>query len=111
MNVFRLRGATGSRARVALASVAVWLSVATNDIQPDHNAPQRVRSTIFYPKADLPTQTAPLPKERRMSKRKPFSILKWLIFPSLTLALASTIAWFNLSMFGWKDGAVYIGVV
>jgi hypothetical protein len=46
-----------------------------------------------------------------MKQRKPFSILKWLVFPSLTLALATIIAWFNVQAFGWKDGAVYIGVV
>lgn len=46
-----------------------------------------------------------------MKQRKPFSILKWLVFPSLTLALAAIIAWFNVQAFGWQDGAVYIGVV
>ena len=46
-----------------------------------------------------------------MNKRKPFSILKWLVFPSLTLALAATIAWFNLRTFGLEDGAIYVGVV
>lgn len=46
-----------------------------------------------------------------MKQRKPFSILKWLVFPSLTLALAAIIAWFNVSAFGWRDGAVYILVV
>jgi len=46
-----------------------------------------------------------------MKQRKPFSILKWLVFPSLTLALAATIAWFNVRAFGWEDGAVYLGVV
>lgn len=46
-----------------------------------------------------------------MAKRKPFSILKWLVFPSLTLALAAAIAWFNIRAFGWEDGAVYLGVV
>lgn len=46
-----------------------------------------------------------------MKQRKPFSILKWLVFPSLTLALAAIIAWFNVTAFGWRDGAAYIGVV
>lgn len=46
-----------------------------------------------------------------MKQRKPFSILKWLVFPSLSLALAATVAWFNLRAFGWEDGAIYIAVV
>ena len=46
-----------------------------------------------------------------MTKRKPFSILKWLVFPSLTLALAATIAWFNLRTFGFEDGAIYVAVI
>jgi len=46
-----------------------------------------------------------------MKNRKPFSILKWIVFPSLTLALAAAIAWFNVRAFGWEDGAVYLGVV
>jgi NADH:ubiquinone oxidoreductase subunit 6 (subunit J) len=54
---------------------------------------------------------APFIKRQIMKQRKPFSVLKWLVFPSLTLALATIIAWFNVQAFGWKDGAVYIGVV
>lgn len=46
-----------------------------------------------------------------MEKRKPFSILKWLVFPSLSLALAATVAWFNIRAFGWEDGAIYCVVV
>lgn len=46
-----------------------------------------------------------------MSKRKPFSILKWLVFPTLSLALAAIVAWFNIRAFGWQDGAIYLGVV
>lgn len=46
-----------------------------------------------------------------MDKRKPFSIVKWLIFPSLSLALAAVIVWFNITVFGWQDGAAYMGVV
>jgi len=46
-----------------------------------------------------------------MKTRKPFSVVKWLIFPSLSLALAAIIVWFNLTVFGWQDGAVYMGVV
>jgi hypothetical protein len=54
---------------------------------------------------------APFFKRQIMTKRKPFSILKWLVFPSLSLALAATVAWFNLRAFGWEDGAIYLAVV
>lgn len=46
-----------------------------------------------------------------MSHTKDFSILKWLVFPSLTLALAGVIAYFNVRVFGLEDGAPYIIVV
>ncbi len=46
-----------------------------------------------------------------MSHTKEFSILKWLVFPSLTLALAGVIAYFNVRVFGLEDGAPYIIVV
>lgn len=46
-----------------------------------------------------------------MGKKKEFSVLKWIIFPAMTLALGAVIVWMNVSVFGWQDGAVYIGVV
>src|SRR5207245_6845734 len=48
---------------------------------------------------------------KTMKRRKPFSILKWLVFPSLTLALAIIVAWFNVTTFGWQDGAPYLLIV
>src|SRR5207245_413477 len=48
---------------------------------------------------------------KTMKRRKPFSILKWLVFPSLTLALAIIVAWFNVTTFGWQDGARYLLIV
>jgi hypothetical protein len=46
-----------------------------------------------------------------MAQTKDFSILKWLIFPSLTLALGATIAFFNVRVFGFEDGLPYIVIV
>ena len=46
-----------------------------------------------------------------MTKRKEFSILKWLIFPANSLILAGCIAWFNLSVFGFDDGLPYTLIV
>lgn len=44
-------------------------------------------------------------------KRKEFSVLKWIIFPLNSVVLAGIIAWFNLSVFGWEDGAPYTAIV
>jgi hypothetical protein len=46
-----------------------------------------------------------------MPRRKEFSILKWLIFPSMSLSLAAIVAWFNLTVFGLRDGIFYISAV
>lgn len=46
-----------------------------------------------------------------MAQTKEFSILKWIVFPSLTLALAGVIAYFNVRVFGVEDGAPYVVVV
>jgi hypothetical protein len=46
-----------------------------------------------------------------MPRRKEFSILKWLIFPSMSLSLAAIVAWFNLTVFGLRDGIFYIVAV
>jgi len=46
-----------------------------------------------------------------MAKRKEFSILKWLVFPSMSLTLAAIVAWFNIVVFGLRDGAFYIAAV
>lgn len=46
-----------------------------------------------------------------MAQTKEFSILKWLVFPSLTLALAGVIAYFNVRVFGIEDGAPYVVIV
>lgn len=46
-----------------------------------------------------------------MSKKKEFSILKWIIFPLNSVLLAGVIAWFNLRVFGWDDGLPYSLIV
>lgn len=46
-----------------------------------------------------------------MTKRKEFSILKWIVFPLNSILLAGVIAWFNLRVFGWEDGLPYSLIV
>lgn len=46
-----------------------------------------------------------------MTKKKEFSILKWIIFPLNSILLAGVIAWFNLRVFGWDDGLPYSLIV
>lgn len=46
-----------------------------------------------------------------MTKKKEFSILKWIIFPLNSLILAGVIAYFNLTVFGWGDGLPYSLIV
>jgi hypothetical protein len=46
-----------------------------------------------------------------MTKKKEFSILKWIIFPLNSVLLAGVIAWFNLRVFGWDDGLPYSLIV
>ena len=45
------------------------------------------------------------------SKRKDFSILKWIIFPLNSFVLAGIVAYFNLTVFGYRDGLPYTLVV
>jgi len=49
--------------------------------------------------------------EMSMEKIREFGILKWLVFPSMSLTLAAIVAWFNLTVFGWRDGAFYFAAV
>src|SRR5882672_11002721 len=44
-------------------------------------------------------------------KKKEFSVLKWIIFPLNSIVLAGIIAWFNLSVFGYRDGLPYTAIV
>jgi len=46
-----------------------------------------------------------------MNKRKDFRVMKWLLFPLNSAVLAGIIAWFNLSVFGYQDGAPYTAIV
>ena len=46
-----------------------------------------------------------------MKPKREFSILKWIIFPSMSLTLAGIVAWFNLTVFGWEDGLPYTVIV
>lgn len=46
-----------------------------------------------------------------MTKKKEFSILKWIIFPLNSILLAGVIAWFNLRVFGFDDGLPYSLIV
>jgi hypothetical protein len=46
-----------------------------------------------------------------MADKKDFSILKWIVFPSLTLALGGVVAWFNIKVFGIEDGLPYVIIV
>jgi hypothetical protein len=41
----------------------------------------------------------------KRKKKKEFSILKWIVFPLNSLVLAGVIAYFNLTVFGMRDGA------
>ena len=38
-------------------------------------------------------------------------MLKWLVFPSMSLTLAGIVAWFNITVFGWENGVFYIAAV
>jgi hypothetical protein len=46
-----------------------------------------------------------------MTKRKEFSILKWIVFPANSIVLASIIAYFNITVFGLRDGLPYSIIV
>ena len=46
-----------------------------------------------------------------MPKRKEFSVLKWVIFPAMSLVLAGVIGYFNIQVFGEKDGTPYVAIV
>jgi hypothetical protein len=46
-----------------------------------------------------------------MQKKKEFSVLKWIVFPLNSVVLAGIIAWFNLSVFGYRDGLPYTLIV
>src|SRR5262245_270817 len=46
-----------------------------------------------------------------MNKKREFTALKWLVFPSMSLTLAAIVAWFNVTIFGWRDGIFYIAAV
>jgi len=40
--------------------------------------------------------------------KKEFSVMKWVFFPALTLALGLIVAFVNLKVFGWDNGFVYV---
>ena len=44
-------------------------------------------------------------------KRKEFSVLKWIIFPLNSVVLAAIVAYFNITVFGVKDGVPYTAIV
>ncbi len=44
-------------------------------------------------------------------RRKEFSILKWIIFPANSVILAAIIAYFNVTIFGLRDGLPYSVIV
>src|SRR5215813_2145699 len=44
-------------------------------------------------------------------KRKEFSVLKWIIFPLNSVVLASIVAYFNVTVFGYRDGLPYTAIV
>lgn len=46
-----------------------------------------------------------------MNKRKDFSVLKWIVFPLNSVVLASIIAYFNITVFGLRDGLPYTLIV
>jgi hypothetical protein len=41
---------------------------------------------------------------------KEFSVMRWIIFPAISITLASVVAYFNLDIFG-KDGIAYAAIV
>src|SRR5262245_39629129 len=41
---------------------------------------------------------------------KEFSVIKWIVFPAMSVALAGVVAWFNIDVFG-KDGWPYAVIV
>jgi hypothetical protein len=46
-----------------------------------------------------------------MKKKKEFSVLKWIIFPLNSVVLAGIIAYFNVTVFGMRDGLPYTAIV
>src|SRR5215510_4536660 len=40
-----------------------------------------------------------------------FSILKWIIFPAMSIVLSGIVAWFNVKIFGVSDGMPYVFAV
>jgi len=46
-----------------------------------------------------------------MAKRKEFSILKWIVFPLNSVTLAAIVAYFNITVFGLRDGLPYSIIV
>jgi len=44
-------------------------------------------------------------------RKKEFSILKWIIFPANSVILAAIIAYFNITVFGLRDGLPYSVIV
>lgn len=46
-----------------------------------------------------------------MNKRKDFRVMKWILFPLNSAVLATIVTWFNLSIFGYQDGAPYVAIV
>jgi hypothetical protein len=46
-----------------------------------------------------------------MPERKEFSVLKWIVFPAISITLAGVIAWFNIQVFGLEDGLPYVVIV
>jgi len=45
------------------------------------------------------------------NKRKEFSVLKWIIFPLNSVVLAGIVAYFNVTVFGYRDGLPYTAIV
>jgi hypothetical protein len=46
-----------------------------------------------------------------MAKRKEFSVLKWIVFPLNSTVLASIVVYFNVTVFGARDGLPYACIV
>ena len=44
-------------------------------------------------------------------KRKEFSVLKWIVFPLNSVVLAGIVAYFNVTVFGYRDGLPYTAIV
>jgi len=44
-------------------------------------------------------------------RKKEFSVLKWIIFPLNSVVLAGIIAYFNVTVFGYRDGLPYTAIV